>query len=368
MLSLQSVGGAVISPDGKHIAFTVRTTEWKENRYDTEIWLSRDGGKPVQITRTPKGSSTTPRWSPDGKWIGFLADRGSKQQVYLIAAMGGEAVQLTRAKDGVNNFRWSPDGKSIAFTSNEPESQAMKDRKEKYGEFSVEDGDYVQTQLWITRGRRRPKRRTVTRWWRPSSPTTPRSTSAASPGRPMDRGSPSITPPIRSSPPVAPADISIVTVATKAGDPAGPRTRAATRVRSGRPMASRCSIPRAPATPPRTSTRTTRSSCIPASGRRHPAPRRRASTSRSSASRGPRPGASSPRSTRRGGTSTGSIPLERRGHQGRRVPARHLRARSHAGWPHRRDHGADREHAHRGLPGPASRRWRRARARRRSPT
>jgi len=150
VISLQGVGGAVISPDGKHVAFTVRSTEWKENRYDTEIWLSRDGGTPVQITRTPKGSSTTPRWSPDGKWIGFLADRGSRQQVFLIAALGGEAVQLTRAKEGVNNFRWSPDGKSVAFTSNEPESQAMKDRKEKYGEFTIEDGDYVQTQLWVT--------------------------------------------------------------------------------------------------------------------------------------------------------------------------------------------------------------------------
>ena len=127
VLSLQTLGGIAISPDGKHIAYTVRTTEWKENRYDTEIWLSRDGGKPVQITA--KGNSTTPRWSPDGRWIGFVADRGSKQQVYLIGAMGGEAVQLTRAKEGVNNFRWSPDGKSIAFTSTESESKAMKDRR-----------------------------------------------------------------------------------------------------------------------------------------------------------------------------------------------------------------------------------------------
>ena len=42
VLSLQSVGGAVISPDGKHIAYTVRTTEWKENRYDNH----RSGEQP----------------------------------------------------------------------------------------------------------------------------------------------------------------------------------------------------------------------------------------------------------------------------------------------------------------------------------
>src|SRR5688572_21278455 len=68
VLSLRTVGAPAISPDGKHAAFTIRTTEWSENRYDTEIWLSRDGGAPTQLTRTAKGSSTSPRWSPDGAW------------------------------------------------------------------------------------------------------------------------------------------------------------------------------------------------------------------------------------------------------------------------------------------------------------
>ena len=93
VLSLKAIGSPALSPDGRLVAFTVRTTDWKENRYDSEIWLSRDGATPIQLTRTTKGGSSSPRWSPDGRWIGFLADRGEKQQVPLTVAIeGGELV------------------------------------------------------------------------------------------------------------------------------------------------------------------------------------------------------------------------------------------------------------------------------------
>lgn len=149
VLSLRQVGAAALSPDGRHVAYTVRTTEWSENRYDTEIWIARDGAAPTQWTRTPRGNSGALRWSPDGAWLGFIADRGDKAQVYVIALAGGEAIKATAAKEGVNDFRWSPDGRWLAYTATDAESAAMKARKEKYGEFTVEDADYNMTHLWL---------------------------------------------------------------------------------------------------------------------------------------------------------------------------------------------------------------------------
>ena len=61
VLSLRSAGAAAISPDGQHVAYTVTTTDWKDNRYDTEIWLSKNGGEPFPLTRTEKVGSTSPR-------------------------------------------------------------------------------------------------------------------------------------------------------------------------------------------------------------------------------------------------------------------------------------------------------------------
>ena len=66
VISLRSAGSPQISPDGKHVAFTVTSTDWKANGYDSEIWLSKNGGEPFQLTRTPGGSSSSPKWSPDG--------------------------------------------------------------------------------------------------------------------------------------------------------------------------------------------------------------------------------------------------------------------------------------------------------------
>jgi len=151
IISLQSVGSPAISPDGKAIAYTVTSTAWDENRYDTEIWLWREGGTSVQLTRTEKGSSTSPRWSPDGRWIAFLADRGEKSQIHLIAAEGGEAWPLTAVKEGVQSFRWAPDGRRIAFTRSAPEPETNTQRKERYGEFAIEDQEFQQTHLWLAR-------------------------------------------------------------------------------------------------------------------------------------------------------------------------------------------------------------------------
>ncbi|HKK08742.1 MAG TPA: S9 family peptidase, partial [Gemmatimonadota bacterium] len=97
VLSLRFAGSVAIAPDGRSVAYEVRGADWAANRYDTEIWLARPGGAPFQLTRTAGGSSTDPAWSPDGRWIAFLASRGedAPTQVWLIRPDGGEARPLT---------------------------------------------------------------------------------------------------------------------------------------------------------------------------------------------------------------------------------------------------------------------------------
>ena len=149
IISLRNAGSPAISPDGKHVAFTMRTTDWKNNRYDTEIWLSRDGGDPFQLTRTDDGSSSNPQWSPDGEWLSFSASRGNKTQVYALRLDGGEAQPLTHAPEGISGYAWSPDGSQIAYTMTEPQDSTLNDREEQLGAFQIEDSDYQMTHLWI---------------------------------------------------------------------------------------------------------------------------------------------------------------------------------------------------------------------------
>ncbi len=149
IMSLRDIGGVAIAPDGATIVYTVSSTVWDDNRYDTELWLVRPGEEPLQLTRTADGSSSSPAWSPDGRWIAFTANRGDDRQIYLIESRGGEAWALTEVDDGVGGFEWSPDGTRIAFTRTEPESDRDKKREETYGAFAVEDQEYRLSHLWM---------------------------------------------------------------------------------------------------------------------------------------------------------------------------------------------------------------------------
>ncbi len=149
VLSLASVGGPAISPDGSAVLFTVRKADWEANRYDTEIWLARGDEEPFPLTRTKDDSSAGARWSPDGKRVAFLADRGNDTQVWLISAQGGEASPLTAVEDGVSSFRWSPDGTQMAVAITDRQDPDRKKLEETYGGFAVEDQEFRNTHLWL---------------------------------------------------------------------------------------------------------------------------------------------------------------------------------------------------------------------------
>lgn len=148
-LSLKQVGTPVISPNGKYIAYTLTSTDWTSNGYDSEIWLSKEGGMPIQLTRTSKGGSSSPAFTPDNQFISFLSDRGEKTQLYLIPVDGGEALQITKDEDGIGGYEWSPNGRQLVYTKADPDSRKEKTVKERYGAFAVEGEEYKLSHLWL---------------------------------------------------------------------------------------------------------------------------------------------------------------------------------------------------------------------------
>jgi dipeptidyl aminopeptidase/acylaminoacyl peptidase len=148
-ISLKTVGGPLISPDGKIVVYTVSSTDWANNTYDAELWMSRNGEAPVQLTRTNKGNSFGPRFTPDSRFVSFLADRGEKTQLYLIDVNGGEGMQVTKDEDGIGSYEWSPDGTRIAYTKPATDTKRDKTIKDRFGAFGVEGEEYKQNQLWL---------------------------------------------------------------------------------------------------------------------------------------------------------------------------------------------------------------------------
>jgi dipeptidyl aminopeptidase/acylaminoacyl peptidase len=148
-ISLKSVGSPLISPDGRTVVYSETSTDWANNTYDTELWMWRVGNDPLQLTRTNKNSSSAARFTPDSKFVSFLADRGDKTQIFIISVNGGEAIQVTKDEDGISSYEWSPDGSKVLYTKSEAESKQDKTMKERFGSFGVEGEEYKQTHLWL---------------------------------------------------------------------------------------------------------------------------------------------------------------------------------------------------------------------------
>ncbi len=117
LLSLKSVADPQISPSGDWIAYTVESVDFDADESSTQIYMvSSDGSEVVQLT-SGDYSASTPRWSPDGRHLGFLAAKGdeeeAKTQVWTLDLRGGEAQQYTAVAQGVGDFLWSPDGRKM---------------------------------------------------------------------------------------------------------------------------------------------------------------------------------------------------------------------------------------------------------------
>ena len=150
LLSLRAIGTPRLSPDGRHVAYLLTSTDWKNDRFAAQLWIqAADSGEARQLTRRDDGVNQ-PRWSPDGTWLAFAGTRDGKgkPQVFALSVSGGEPLQLTKAEDGVVSFAWSPDGHRLAYSASHPD-RAREARDSSYGSYDVVRRDYARLALFI---------------------------------------------------------------------------------------------------------------------------------------------------------------------------------------------------------------------------
>ena len=95
----------VIAPDSNRVAF-VR---------DRRIWISRiDGSRPAEQAFFARGTSQSPTWSPDGRTLAFVSNRGDHSFIGLFTPEHPiRYVAPSTSRD--SSPTWSPDGRRIAF-------------------------------------------------------------------------------------------------------------------------------------------------------------------------------------------------------------------------------------------------------------
>jgi dipeptidyl aminopeptidase/acylaminoacyl peptidase len=152
-LDMVGVSAQAMSPDGEWVLFSRRKLDWKENKYETEIWMApTDGGEAFRYLGEDGGSDF--RFSPDGKYLTFKrsAGEGKKKtsQLFWMRSSGGEAIQLTKHATSVGQYRWAADSSRIFFVA--------QDKRDKDAQKAIDDGADV---IFVDEG---PNGQTQSQW------------------------------------------------------------------------------------------------------------------------------------------------------------------------------------------------------------
>lgn len=143
-------GGVAISPDGKTVAWTLRSRE------GASVHLSEVANpastKLIPLDDAAHCSVGTPIWSPSGETLAFLSTctgdkaKPDQEQIFLWSKSTNKATQLTHLTGEVQQPAWSPDGKSIAFlfVENATRSAGALDAMKPWSGVIGEDGVEIQ--------------------------------------------------------------------------------------------------------------------------------------------------------------------------------------------------------------------------------
>lgn len=87
--------------------------------YHGDVWIANENGSNPQRLTAHVARDVFPRLSPDGRWVAFTSDRFGNNDVFVVAATGGEPKQLTFATTPETLLNWTPDGKGLIVATSQ---------------------------------------------------------------------------------------------------------------------------------------------------------------------------------------------------------------------------------------------------------
>jgi dipeptidyl aminopeptidase/acylaminoacyl peptidase len=128
-LRVHSVENPACSADGAWAAYTVTGADLEADEARTELWAVNWAGTEHLRLTAPAASISSPAFSPDGRYISYLAGQGAdgKPQIMLIDRRGGEPQAITAVSGDIGDYQWSPDSARIVLALSPGDAPAAGD-------------------------------------------------------------------------------------------------------------------------------------------------------------------------------------------------------------------------------------------------
>ncbi len=116
VFDLQWVSDPQISPDSRSIAYVRMGYDIKTDRPRGAVWVVGVDGKHARPLSSA-ASSASPRWSPDGTRLAYLAaGADGSTQLFVYWTESGATAAISNFTESPSSLAWSPDGRWLAFT------------------------------------------------------------------------------------------------------------------------------------------------------------------------------------------------------------------------------------------------------------
>ena len=113
-----------ISPDGRWIAYVRRSNDIMTDKARSSIWLIDVASGSQRPLVAEDADNFSPRWSPDGRRLAYVAANGAAPQLYVKWMDSGASARITGLPDSPQGIAWSPSGRQIAYLMTVPDDGA----------------------------------------------------------------------------------------------------------------------------------------------------------------------------------------------------------------------------------------------------
>jgi acylaminoacyl-peptidase len=123
VFDLQWAADPEVSPDGRNIAYVRMGFDVKTDRARGTVWLvGVDGKNERPLSAAP--TSGSPRWSPDGTRIAYIARAADgSAQLFMYWMASGVTAPISNFTESPSGLAWSPDGRWLAFMMSVPQER-----------------------------------------------------------------------------------------------------------------------------------------------------------------------------------------------------------------------------------------------------